>query len=323
MAGKGKKTRRNVKRRAPQQRMTRVRSTINYGSAAKALQPAVVGLVNPFAPEAMGCKIPDDDSTPSFTAQIRNIVSIAADANGAFGFTAGPQPDTYNGRLLTLDGNLLITATTNINNPDSAAYSAQMDSYRIVSWGIRIYCTLPDDKAKGSIRICSVDANPSAIAGLDNTQSLLFPEVYTGPIKNLDAYWISRPTGVTWKQYVSPGNFAPWTYCLVTATGLDASQSGVLQVEYIYNVEVIPKFGSITSVLATPAAPSNPATLAASSTVHAKRRNAHENRSSLFTQVTALARDALMDVASAYVPVIGGALRNAIVPRRQVPMIVD
>lgn len=305
--------------------MRPVRSVINYGSQAKALQPAVVGLTNPFAPEALGCKIPDDDSTASFTAQIRNIVSFGADAAGHFGFTAAPQPDRYNGRTLTLDStDLHITATTDVQNPDYSAYYAQMDSYRIVSWGIRVYCTLPDDLAKGSIRICTVDANPSAPpSGQDATQSMLFPEIYNGPIKGLDAYWVSRPTGVTWKEYISPQSFAPWTYCLVTGRGLDAGTNGVVQVEYIYNVEVIPKFGSITSTLATPAATNNHVVLAASSAVHAKRKGAHESRSSLFSQVANFARDALLDVASSYVPVIGGALRNAAMPRRQVPMIVD
>lgn len=296
----------------------RAQSVINYGIHPKA-HTAVVGLVNPFSPEAVGAKVPDDDSTPAFTAQIRAFRTIQSDANGNIAASAAPQPMRYNGRSLEVDPSGVVTAVTDYQNPDQGAYLAQTDTYRIVSWGVRVYSILPGLTAQGSVRLITLDTQ--LLVGLD-TRSNLFPEIHPEPVSGLDAYWTSRPTGVDWKAYSQNVGFASWTYLLVQGAGLPAS-SDCLVMEYVYNVEIIPKFGSVGSTLATPAAPSNPAQLQAASHVHSRKKGAHTSRPSLFRQIADFARDALVDVAASYVPIIGTAAKRAIMPRKRYPMVMD
>jgi hypothetical protein len=225
----------------------------------------------------------------------------------------------YNGRSLEVDPSGVVTAVTDYQNPDQGAYLAQTDTYRIVSWGVRVYSILPGLTAQGSVRLITLDTQ--LLVGLD-TRSNLFPEIHPEPVSGLDAYWTSRPTGVDWKAYSQNVGFASWTYLLVQGAGLPAS-SDCLVMEYVYNVEIIPKFGSVGSTLATPAAPSNPAQLQAASHVHSRKKGAHTSRPSLFRQIADFARDALVDVAASYVPIIGTAAKRAIMPRKRYPMVMD
>lgn len=318
---------RNTKRNGPKARRTQnlvrqpspgQKTVVNYGSFNSHVG-RVTGLTNPFSQEAVGAKIPDDDSTPAFTAQVRCFHVMSSDANGHAAVSLSPNALRYNGRSLILDASGVATATSNIENPDHAAYVAQTDQYRIVSWGYRVYSILPGLTAQGTVRLITTDEIPTI--GFD-IFSNLYSEIHPEAVSSLDAYWTSRPTGVQWKSYIGNESFAAWTYGVVTGSGLPPS-SDCFQIEVVYNVEIVPLFGQIGTTLATPAATSSPTALAAASQVHSKKKAAHTHRASLFSQIGSLAREALLDVAATYVPVLGNMAKNALMPRRSTTQYIE
>jgi hypothetical protein len=244
---------------------------------------------------------------------------MTSNANGDGAICLSPQALRYNGRSLVIDASGVVTSTVDIQNPDYAAYVDNCQRYRIVSWGVRVYNILPGLTSQGTVRL--ITTNSIAGVGLDTTSNL-FEEIQLEPVTGLDAYWTSSPTGTTWKEYIYDVDFASWTYLIVKLSGVPVS-TACAQVEIIYNVEMVPQFGQIGATLATPAASANPSHLAAAGQVHAKKKHSHRSRPSLFSQISSFAKDALLDVASSYIPVIGQSMRRAIMPAPRRPMIMD
>jgi hypothetical protein len=295
-------------------------STVNASPVVATDATQCVGLINPFSSSAEGMKIPDDDSTPSFTAQVRTIHTLTTDANGNAAMFARARPLDYPGIGLTLDAARVVTVRTNIPNPDSVAYLTHAEKYRVVSWGIRVYSVESVFAAKGTVRVTTM--TDEVVVGND-TSSLLFEDIYFSALSQSDIYWTSKPTGNTWKEYVSPTVEAPWTQVMVSVEAGNAS-TDVLLVDFIYNLEVVPKFGSITASLASPAADHNPRVITAAANANNKKRHTHEKRETMFASLANLARNALVEVAGSVIPYVGRSITNAILPRpSSYPLIVD
>jgi hypothetical protein len=294
-------------------------STINTSAVVASDATQCVGLINPFSSAAEGMKIPDDDSTPSFTAQVRTLHTIVTDANGNGAVNIRARPLDFPALDLTLDASRTVTARTNVANPDSAAYLAQAQKYRVVSWGVRAYSLESLFAAKGLIRFTTMT---DEVAVGDTVDSLLFEDIYFSALSQSDIYWTAKPTGNTWKEYIGTSAEAPWTQLMVSVEGANTSV-GVALIDIVYNLEVVPQFGTITATLASPPADHNPRVLTAAANANARKRHAHDKRESLFASLANLARNALVETAGSVIPYVGRAITNAILPKPSYPMIVD
>lgn len=279
----------------------------------------VVGLTNPFSEQARGQKLPDDDSANSFTAQIRLYYTQTSNASSQGFVQVRPDPMNANLASFGVAAGALNTVATNTINPDAAAYINSAAEYRIVSFGVRVYNILPALTTQGTVRLITM--NRSAQNG-DVITSNLFSEIQEFPLYGLDVHWVSKPIGVEYKSYINDVSNHSWQMMGVFLDGVPASTE-VLRLEVVYNIEAIPRFGSIPASISTPGLPSNPQQLAAASAVHSKHKNSHPSQSvwSVFEQ---LALGAVSTVANAAFPVLGGAVSRALTGGRQrYPMIVD
>lgn len=286
-------------------------STINTSPITPTEATQCLGLVNPFSTAAEGMKVPDDDSTPSFTAQVRTIHTLTTDANGNAAINLRARPLDFPGMDLTLDAARVVTARTNVSNPDSAAYLAQSSKYRIASWGVRAYSVESLFTAKGTVRFTTM--TDEAEVG-DATDSLLFEDIYFAPLAQSDIYWTSKPTGNTWKQYVNNTTQAPWTQLMISVEAGNVS-TDTLIVDIIYNLEIVPLFGTITATLASPAADHNPKVITAAANANAKKKHTHDSRPSIMSSLAGIARSAFLEVAGSVIPFVGRYAANALLPK--------
>lgn len=271
--------------------------------AAKHL-PGVDALVNPWSDAAKGSKIPDDDATLSVPATVRSIFTIATNSHGEALFALQAQPDRYPGYECTTvsSGNTTGSPTVNaLTNTDYAAWSAQFNEFRVVSWGVRVYSNLPATEAQGTLKFMTISEQSGYFPSNRDFSGTLFQEVENFPVYNSDVYWVSTPLGVGWKDYIPMQSVASWTSCVVHASGLPASKGSALVVEVVYNVEFSVDLNSIASRIATPAAVHNPMVLAAASKVNTAK-STHSSRESMFSTLAGLAKNALLDVAEMYLP---------------------
>lgn len=282
----------------------------------------VVGLTNPFSEAAKGARIPDDDSARSFTAQIKQYHTMTTDSNGE-GFTYWqPQADRWNGKSFDVSSGVLWGTPTDLENPDYLAYTNSTEALRIVSWGVRIVSILPGLTSQGTVRLVTMNEPPVAAQAVNGN---LYEDIKLLPITDLEAHWVSKPVGVDWKAYQPTAIRGKWNSLGIYIDGAPIS-AAALTLEIVYNVEVIPQFGSITASVAKPGLPSNPQHLAAASRVHASHSGVHGKRPSLMSTFSSLAMGALRDVAAQSIPFVGGAISRLIGKiggQRQPQMIMD
>lgn len=223
-----------------------------------------VALSDPFSDQARGAKIPDEDSTKSFAVQIRDIAGIDSDANGRAAMVIRP------GTASSVDTGNVITATEvtswngSVSLSDNTALAAAGNQYRIVSWGVRIYSQLAPTNQSGQFRVITM---PEDHVSPFNYNTSFFEEIKVYPTTEDSVHWISKPIGVTWKEYVDVGNHCPWERVVIVAEGLPAIQPNCFTVEIVMNLEIQPQLGSITGAIANDAAEHKPHVMTAAGEV--------------------------------------------------------
>jgi hypothetical protein len=261
----------------------------------------VEGLSDPFSDAAKGCKIPDDDSSKSFTLQIRDIAGISSDSNGRGAMTVRPNLTyAFMGPNAASAANMSATAIVTYDTPvaitDLSAVTAAADQYRIVSWGIRVYSQLAPTAQSGQFRIITT---PELPANGFVYNSSFFEEIKVYPTTEDSVHWISKPLGNGWKEYKSLSSVMDWEYVTVVATGLPASTTDCFTIELVLNLEMQPNLGSISGAMSTDAAKHKPHVLAAAGEVLKKHGGAmvREGASNFFANA---ARWAVNQVSSRF-----------------------
>jgi hypothetical protein len=277
-----------------------------------------VALANPFSPQAVGVKIPDDDSSRSVAVTIHDSVQLATNANGHADvcFSAKLSGETYVTAATTGSGGVL-TWNSPSDLTDTAAYVAAFDTYRVCSWGVRVYNTLAPTSQKGIIRIITCPESPNTKTPFI-TNGGLHEDLKIFPASETDIHWISRPQGTEWKQYVKFDDtaYAPdWDHVHIRYEGGPVSTSNALMVEVIYHVECQIALGGVTATMATPAADHKPHVLSASAKTLAKHGGSHAG-ASFGGLISRFAKSALNGVVNHFLP-------GFTQPQRSYPMIVD
>jgi len=295
-----------------------VLGAIQNGKHAK-----VCALTNPFCQSAKGARVPDDDSAFSTSFQLRTTVNLSTiGTQASISVRADPselyrQGATYTGTTVDTWGSYNAFA-------DYTDFAAQFDKYRIVSFGVRFYPTVAPTNQAGEYR--AVTTADFAGNGID-VNGGLWNSVATSSVAGLDLHYIARPTGVDWKKYVDVSSLSDWDSLTVLFSGLPAAASvpSAVACEIIMNVEVLAKSASVVSALTKPGEDHDPIALGASSKVHAAHTGTHTSGTTMFRKLANFATRALGDVASAYMPMAGSAIRNMLLPpsRPNYPMIVD
>lgn len=294
------------------------RGSIGGQDVSRAVEK-VCSLTNPFCESSKGARIPDDDSAPSMGIRIIERFHFGTNANGKAAFRFNPGPGTVAGTATTITGDTVTTWAAMSALSDNAALTGSFGQYRIVSVGIRVYTTLAPTNQSGSVKFVTSDA---LLADGVDMESSLWNATSAEPVAGLDHRWVAKPQGNEWKQYISFGSTADYTRFGLYVTGAPASTPDCFVAEIYFNMEVTPKLGTVAAAGAKPGVPHDQLALTAASKVHSKH-NGHHQSPGFFQRMVGLAKGALMDVATAAMPHVGGAISSLLSGRKSSPLMIE
>lgn len=306
----------------------------NSGSGRNSVGGAVVrrahndaaythALVNPFSSEARGVKCPDDDSSRSVAFQLKWRSVFTVDGTGRGAAAYNPSLSSMRNSAATLNATSVLTWNGAARSGDFTAIDTAFNSYRIVSWGIRIIPLMAPTSQQGRIRVITMSERPS-ITFPFNTDGGFFEEVEDYAVANSDIHWVAKPVGNAYKQYVNVSSGeASWEYAVVDVHG--AVANGEFAIEVVYNVEAQVKLDSISGSIATPAADHSPRVLSAADHARNRSKNTHADRPSLLGALWGAAKNGLVAAAHTYgTPLVGMAARALLGrPYREQPALMD
>jgi len=131
-----------------------------------------------------------------------------------------------------------------------ATLETNFDRYRFASWGIEVSSVGRQDATAGVVRILT-SADDAAAAINDPDDLALHSDEF--PVQpGIICRWVSSPLGSDAHAFLavnsqsSPDAYM-WTYPYILASGLDAGTT--LRVRVLMNLELLPKEGTLTSML--------------------------------------------------------------------------
>lgn len=233
------------------------------------------GHLNPFLSDAMGLKVPDSNSAESFTYRTVGRYMYLADGTARTGgHTVAPSllGEFLNWTTGTTDTALWTSPMVSQNGGYNNIVAASQ-AVRIVSWGVRIYCTCSYDKANGQVVIATKRGASGTVlpsttptnAQVCDPNSWVHWEVVA--LKDLDHVWTSEkmskegaetyydPTGLN----IAATPDMAWTNLVVffiTNAGISSvpPAGASYGFEVVKNLECLPLVGTIANGLSTPAA---------------------------------------------------------------------
>lgn len=264
---------------------------VNANNAARLGR--VVGLVNPFSEASRGARLPDDDATASFAIRLTEIGWIGTDLNGDAMYDFKAAPSGLLRSASTITGTTATTWGSWSGFADYTNFSTSAYQYRIVSWGIRFYPIVSPFEASGTVKFIT---HQDSLNNGQNMATNFWPAVEAAGVQDMDVYWVSKPIGVTWKQYIGTSSLAPWDQLAVYVTGAKVS-SPIIGFEVVMNIEAVPDIGAAVAGICKPGEPHDPAALAAASQVHGSHRGYHRGNS-IGSFLGRLARQALGNITA-------------------------
>jgi len=225
------------------------------GRDRAALCRSICARTDPFCVHANGSKIGDGSTRHTVAFQTRAFASITTDASGHAALFVPAHPNIMYRTAATFTGTTVATWNTNVKIPDYTNLALVYSEFRIVSYGVRLFCEANPTESKGIILMATMDEVPT----LPDINGTLFPEYERVSLSGMDASWISRrvgPQSSSWNSFSDTTEFDTTTL-FVGLSGCTAS-TAVLAVEITINYEFIPLQGSAVTHLATPAPAVNP-----------------------------------------------------------------
>lgn len=241
---------------------------------------ACEGHVNPLSEAAIGIKVPDSNSAPSFTVRTISKADIYCDGTNRYQGEA-IYPHAYQGQINYTTPAAATGAWTSGTLSSDAEYGSftAAQGYRLVSWGVRIYCTCPYQSADGYLIIATKRGYAESIDNTNTNNPSAWLKYETVAIKDLDHVWVSEQRDSTLAmKYVVTSTASTvdigWTgLCLqiVPAAGIGAlAVTGCsFSIEVVRNYEMTPTVGNIAASMTTPAAEENSKVLSVANRVRA------------------------------------------------------
>jgi len=286
------------------------------GTVSRSDHAHTIALSNPFSEEAVGAKLPDENSTKSVAVTIKDTFQMDTDAAGYADARISPNVGTGTFDHAASSGSAgVVTWAAALSLTDIAAYQTAFDSYRIVGWGIKVTNLVAPTNQKGYFRLITMPEENNGAAFITNGG--LHEEIEVFPGSEMDMHWISKSHGAEFKDYVPfDGSVTPaWDFCHIRYQGGPASTTGAVLVQVVYHLECQIELGSVTATMATAAAPHKPHVIAAASQTLAKHGGAHAGNS-FGGLISRFAKSALNGVMNHFLPGFGQ-------PQPRYPMIMN
>jgi len=259
MAKKSQKQAKGKKGKKKQQSKPAAKSTsmrMQPNGIPMALAMGACSISNPFCPEAIGARWPDNSFTKSNSFSFSGErVSLTSNASGAASvlFTAALSQQYYAG---TMTGTTAAYTTGN-----GLGTFANISRYRITSWGIKIQCASPMMTTTGTLNIRLFSPQLGTSLASINTVMYMADASYDIPMNRLignDIHVIPMPLGVDARRFIVPDagtyNITSWTnpgwQAINVATSDALASTVVCNVYCYYNYEFVPADGDILNAYA-------------------------------------------------------------------------
>jgi len=219
---------------------TRTMPTINR-SSKMSIHESVCQITDPFCAKAKGSKWPDGLGGCTMAMQLRAHVPYSSLSNGGrLVYASASLPygildsDVYGSGYYTQNA----TYSSSTLGNSFTTYAA---TYRIVSWGIIVRNMLPALTSSGYVMISRITTMP-AISSTESPGVVFGSEVSTHPLyAGSELVIIGRPIGTEARKFVPLSTTTTintgWDVIKIEVVGAPASTTGVIDLEFIYNVE--------------------------------------------------------------------------------------
>jgi len=283
---------------------------INKGPSNE-LITAVCSNLDPFCPHAEGAKLYDRDSSKTFAIQVKSYQGLNTDANGKGAMEVNASLNDSFTTASTITGDA-VTAWNAYSTADGySSIDATFNKYRIVSWGVRVYCSAKATESQGTLILAT--ASDSGISF--NVASSSYEEVMRFPLYGADVYWISKAQSYTATKFeaIATAVSNDWNHLYIGLDNCQAS-SNVLGIEIVYNLELQVDPLDFFSRATTPAWPDNvlvqqAVAMVASDKDSAESGNLSQISSRLRQKATKALKSLMVSSAASYGgPVAGSAM---------------
>lgn len=236
----------------------------------------VCSITNPFCPEAVGAKYPDNATTKSATFTLRRPFIATTDANGNAAWLWAANWGG-NGAAATVTGTT--AAYTDISQ-NMTQFPANVSRYRLVSWGVQVTPIVAPLSASGMIRVRLFSPEGGTSLTSIDTTSNLADDSYDVPLarNQRDLFILPKRYGMestmfqnaqTATNVLTDWNNPGWQVIQIAVTNGPAT-STVLQMSVFYHYEVVYLDGDPGNYYATPAPVVAPKVIETSSGVISK-----------------------------------------------------
>ncbi len=253
-------------------------TSMAVNSALERVVHQTCSITNPFCAAARGSKYPDDTSLPTLPYQLHGNVALSTNASGRAGALFLPG-FSYQ---YSLDSTVTVPGSPAYANLSSFSLTGLLpNSYRLVSWGVRVKSIAAPLNASGMVYIrlfnlaVGTQANSITATGWNAVAAA------NVPLRTCNDVTItSRPTSREFWNYKTPSTTNPdnlttnwtnpgWSSISVYVEGGPAS-TAVLDFEVFYNYELTFSDDQSQALLATSSPQPNPMVTKASSYVYSK-----------------------------------------------------
>jgi hypothetical protein len=265
----GANNRRSIMPRATSNTMS------NSIKSSKAVHEMVCSVTDPFCYKARLAKWPDGQGGGTLAMQIRGRAPLLnlGTAGGNLIQFAGMLPYAYfNAASFATSTYTMSSTWFTVAAPDFAVYAS---TYRIVTWGIIIRNVQPANTASGTVIIRKL-TRPADTGTTQPQGSMYGSEVTEVPIyPGMETSVVAKPSGNVSRNFASQNvpngstTNTGWDFIQVEVlNNSGAAATIVLDVEYVYNVEVT-LFSTYQSMheFIPPSAPANAVVTSAASAV--------------------------------------------------------
>lgn len=260
---KGKKKQQAPKKVQPRRRRI---NPVQRAKVGMGMVKEICSITNPFCPEAVGARWPDNSYTKSVGWSLTNYpMTISTDNNGQGAILYLPEggymdPTSITGAGVTYADLQYFVST----------WPAEVARFRVTSWGLRVNCATSAMLTTGTLRVRLF--SPMFGASLISTSltSNLADASFDIPLSRLineDLTIIPAPLGDNARYFQVPRNYgAPvstnWTNIgwQVVQIGIDGGipNAGAINVQVFYNFEFAFNDASSSTAFAQPPPASNP-----------------------------------------------------------------
>lgn len=223
-----------------------------------------VARMNPFLPEAEGVKIPDSFRFPTSTLTGRSIGNFTTPMNSwatgvVYGFTPWPTRYRYAPSAVDINGNITWSSGTVTQASMYTTFNANIETFRVVAWGLRLIPTVNLTNCNGIITIAHIPGDistsqnsateyPSSRSAAAQSpywseipiyQGLAKPMIIPGRPLDETCYEFHDPT---YPSAPSPygQDHTGWCNIMVMISGVPQNTS-IMDIEWVAHFEIIPK----------------------------------------------------------------------------------